>query len=163
MMMELSCFFPVPERGKVALENLKAAGFDVHNANIVTGEDARNSLHARLAAARKGRAAAGAVVSGVLSAILAVILMTSAAGFPWLFILSFIALSVVLGAAIGGYYGMGVEKESVLVGFLVPRDRIREAVGILRLAGGKLITAQPVHTGHRPTWRRGPTMIVRHQ
>ena len=161
MTMELSGFFPIPAEAHVALENLKAAEFDVDTAEIVTGEDARNKLHKRLAAARRGRAAAGALVSGMLSLILAAAVVAPAATFPWSFVLSFVILAGLIGAAIGGYYGMGVEQESILVGLAVPRNRIREAVRILRLAGGRLIMVRPLTAGPElPEGRRRPTMIM---
>jgi hypothetical protein len=163
--MELTGFFPVPERANAALDLLREAGFNVTSASIVTGEDAKSALHKRLAAAKRGRAAAGALACGSLSLILAVLLVApTQPPFPWIAVASFVALSGLLGAAIGGYYGMGVEKESVLVGVMVPRERVGEAINILRAAGGRFINIRPVTSdsdARRSTMHR-PTVVIRH-
>lgn len=138
--MELTGFFPVPERAASALERLRAARFDVSEAAIVTGEDAKSRLHKRLAAAKRGRAAAGAAAAGLLSLLLAIALIAPLPeGIPWLAVLAFVGMAALLGAGIGGYYGMGVEKESVLVGLMVSKVRAGEAVRIVQAAGGRFI------------------------
>ena len=159
--MELSSFFPVPERASEALDQLRQAGFDADSASLVTGEDARTVLHKRLAATRRGRAFAGAVAAGGLSILLAAVVVVPAAEpFPWLLVASFVGLAALLGAAIGGYYGMGVEKESVLVGLVVPNHRMEEAVSILRHCGGRFILARKLADDFLAlTRQRAPTMI----
>jgi hypothetical protein len=73
-------------------------------------------------------------------------------------------LAGILGAAVGGYYGMGVEKESVLVGLVVPNHRLDEAVQILRAAGGRFIQARPTPAGSASLSRqRMPTVIRSNQ
>ena len=161
--MELSGFFPIPERATAALDLLRKAGFDVEHASIVTGEDARSVLHKRLAAAKRGRAAAGALVCGGISLILAVILVAPAQPpFPWFAVAAFVALSGLLGAAIGGYYGMGVEKESVLVGLVVPRERMDEALNILRAAGGRFINIRPATPNESWSTEHRTPIVMRH-
>lgn len=138
--MELTGFFPVPERAEYALERLRAARFDVSDAAIVTGEDAKSRLHQRLAAAKRGRAAAGAVAAGVLSLLLALAVVAPLPeNIPWLAFASFVGLAALLGAGIGGYYGMGVQKESVLMGLMVSKARAGEAIRIVHAAGGRFI------------------------
>jgi hypothetical protein len=75
---------------------------------------------------------------------------------------SFVALSGLLGAAIGGYYGMGVEKESVLVGVMVPRERVDEAINTLRAAGGRFINIRPVTSDAGRSTMHRPTVVIRH-
>jgi hypothetical protein len=159
--MELTGFFPVPDRAGLALDELRLAGFDVEQAAVVTGEDATSVLHKRLAAARRGRSAAGALAAGSLSLILALALSAPApAPVPWIFVASLVAISVLLGAAAGAYYGMGVEQESVLVGLVVPRERVEEAVRILRNMGGRFIQARTPATWPARGYR--VTSIARH-
>ncbi|MEP7367219.1 MAG: hypothetical protein ABI972_28490, partial [Acidobacteriota bacterium] len=92
--MELIAFFPMPERASAALDLLSQAGFDVNGASLVAGEDAKTALHKRLAAAKRGRAAAGALAAGALSLLLAAGLVLPTPGpFPWLAVTSFVALA----------------------------------------------------------------------
>ena len=41
MTVELTGFFPVPERADAALDKLNDAGFDISSASLVAGEDAK--------------------------------------------------------------------------------------------------------------------------
>ena len=142
--MELTGFFPVPERADNALDLLGEAGFNVSSASMVTGEDAKSALHKRLATAKRGRAALGAVICGGLtlavSAAISLVAIGSDRSVPWLAGGSIAALSALLGAAIGGFYGMAVEKETVLVGLLISRERVGEAKRILHSAGARFLT-----------------------
>lgn len=147
MIFEVSGFFPVPERATQAIELLNNKGFDTTSAALVTGEDARDALHRRLAAAKRGRAAAGAAVCGGIALLLGGLVFLPAPGatsYPWLLVGSMVALFALIGAAIGGYYGMAVERESVLVGLLVGSARIEEAKAVLRSAGARFLGVKRV-------------------
>ncbi len=148
MNMEISGFFPVPERAGAALGKLGEAGFDTSAASMVTGEDAKSALHSRLASAKRGRAAAGALIGGGLAMLVSTAFFLPALGSegsqPWMVSLSLAALTAILAAAIGGFYGMGVEKNTILVGLLISRDRVAEAKHILHAAGARFLSVRAV-------------------
>jgi len=146
MIFELSGFFPLPERANGALDALNRSGFDTSSASLVTGEDAYNLLHKRLAAAKRGRAAAGAAICGAIALVIGgiVFLPAGTENYPWLLVASLVAVFAMIGAAIGGYYGMAVERESVLVGLLIGGNRLEEAKDILRAAGGRFVGVRAI-------------------
>jgi hypothetical protein len=150
MTVELTGFFPIPERADAALDKLDDAGFDISSASLVTGEDATTALHTRLASAQRGRAATGALVGGGIALLLSTLMFVPAMGsdgsYPWLVSLSLVAMSALLAAAIGGYYGMGVEKLTVLVGLSTSRERVGEAKRILHAAGARFLAVRAVNT-----------------
>ncbi|MEP7362720.1 MAG: hypothetical protein ABI972_05650 [Acidobacteriota bacterium] len=146
MTVELTGFFPIPERADAALGKLGDAGFDVDSASLVTGEDAKSALHRRLATARRGRAATGAMAGGGIAVLLSAVLFLPAirleGPYPWLILCSLTALSAMLAAGLGAFYGMGVEKHTVLIGLSMSRERVGEAKRILRAAGARFLAVR---------------------
>ncbi|MBS1830927.1 MAG: hypothetical protein JST93_36880 [Acidobacteria bacterium] len=128
------------------IDHLKTADFNVEDTKIVEGEGIRDVVREhRLALTRSG-ALMGATV-GALFAVMVIVAMgllaSVSAGQDGVRMMAVVIFfSILLCAGFGAYYATfhkTLNRESVVLGIRVPRDRVSLAESILRAGGARFL------------------------
>lgn len=143
---DISGLFNDRREAMSVLDHLKSADFNVDDTKIVEGEGIGDVVREHKLALTRSGALVGATV-GMFFAVMALLALgllgSFRAGEDAFRMMGLIILfSILLCAGFGAYYAMfhkAMNRESVVLGIRVPRDRVTLAESILRAGGARFL------------------------